>query len=72
LNKNSKEFGKQYMFDGSEETCWNSHQGSPQFVIFDFNSTVEIRQIKNTEMHLHCILRAERVIGRTKRLAHDS
>lgn len=26
LNKNSKQFGKQNMFDGSDETCWNSHQ----------------------------------------------
>lgn len=24
LNKNVKEFGKQNMFDDSNETCWNS------------------------------------------------
>ncbi|EFA83258.1 galactose-binding domain-containing protein [Heterostelium album PN500] len=30
LNKNSKEYGKDNMFDGSDESCWNSHQGSPQ------------------------------------------
>ena len=24
LDKNTKDFGKKYMFDGKEETCWNS------------------------------------------------
>eukprot|EP01132_Coremiostelium_polycephalum_P003867 gene3867-4819_t len=24
------------MFDGSEETCWNSHQGTPQFIMIQF------------------------------------
>ncbi|EGG17257.1 galactose-binding domain-containing protein [Cavenderia fasciculata] len=36
LNKNSKEFGKDNMFDGSDESCWNSHQGSPQSVMIQF------------------------------------
>jgi len=35
LNK-SAEFASKHMFDGSVETCWNSDQGSPQFVSFDF------------------------------------
>lgn len=26
LNNDGKQFGKQHMFDGSEETCWNSDQ----------------------------------------------
>jgi hypothetical protein len=26
LNKDVKQFGKQFLFDGSEETCWNSEQ----------------------------------------------
>jgi len=26
LNRDSKQFGKQHMFDDSRETCWNSHQ----------------------------------------------
>jgi len=24
LNRNTKAFGKQHLFDGSDETCWNS------------------------------------------------
>ena len=26
LNRNSKQYGKKFMFDGQEETCWNSDQ----------------------------------------------
>ncbi|XP_031948437.1 nuclear receptor 2C2-associated protein isoform X2 [Corvus moneduloides] len=26
LNRDVKQFGKQHLFDGSEETCWNSDQ----------------------------------------------
>ncbi len=26
LNRDTKQFGKHHMFDGSSETCWNSHQ----------------------------------------------
>jgi len=37
LNKNVKEFGKQFLFDGREDTCWNSDQGSPQYILISFN-----------------------------------
>ncbi|KYQ93149.1 galactose-binding domain-containing protein [Tieghemostelium lacteum] len=36
LNKNTKEYGKDNMFDKTEDTCWNSHQGTPQFVVIQF------------------------------------
>lgn len=26
LNRDVKEYGKKFMFDGKEETCWNSDQ----------------------------------------------
>ncbi|CAO2612622.1 Nuclear receptor 2C2-associated protein [Lemmus lemmus] len=26
LNRNSRQFGKKYLFDEDEETCWNSDQ----------------------------------------------
>ena len=26
LNRDVKQFGKKYMFDNEEETCWNSDQ----------------------------------------------
>ena len=35
LNR-SAEFASRNMFDGSVETCWNSDQGSPQYLSFDF------------------------------------
>jgi hypothetical protein len=24
LNKNAKEYGKKFLYDGKDETCWNS------------------------------------------------
>lgn len=41
LNKNVKEFGKQFLFDGLEDTCWNSDQGSPQFISISFTTPQE-------------------------------
>ena len=26
LNRDTKQFGKKFLFDGREETCWNSDQ----------------------------------------------
>ena len=28
LNRDSKQFGKKFMFDDQDETCWNSDQVS--------------------------------------------
>eukprot|EP00729_Bicosta_minor_P014199 gene14199-19047_t len=40
LNRDVKQFGKKFLFDGEDETCWNSDQGSPQFIIMDFKKGV--------------------------------
>lgn len=32
LRRNAREFGAAHLFDGSDDTCWSSDQGSPQFV----------------------------------------
>lgn len=48
LNRNVKEFGKKYLFDGREDTCWNSEQGTPQWIQVSFpdsNKTI-------SELHL--------------------
>ena len=37
LQKDQKQFGKKYMFDGKEATCWNSDQGLPQHVTIKFD-----------------------------------
>ncbi|KAJ6664348.1 hypothetical protein lerEdw1_008567 [Lerista edwardsae] len=46
LNREVKQFGKKYMFDGNEETCWNSDQGSIQWLMLEFPQTVKISQIQ--------------------------
>ncbi len=35
------------MFDGLLDTCWNSDQGSPQFVLMDFGKEVVV-----TDLHI--------------------
>ncbi|XP_026284079.1 nuclear receptor 2C2-associated protein [Frankliniella occidentalis] len=45
FNRDNQQFGKKYMFDGSDETCWNSAQGSPQFVSLQLPQEVTIERI---------------------------
>ncbi|XP_062452019.1 nuclear receptor 2C2-associated protein isoform X2 [Rhea pennata] len=45
LNRDVKQFGKTHMFDGNEETCWNSDQGTSQWVTLDFPSTVKVSRL---------------------------
>ncbi|KAG8454914.1 hypothetical protein GDO86_001219 [Hymenochirus boettgeri] len=45
LNRDVKQFGKQFLFDGREETCWNSDQGSSQWILVEFPKTVLVSQI---------------------------
>ncbi|OXB70237.1 UNVERIFIED_CONTAM: hypothetical protein H355_002814 [Colinus virginianus] len=45
LNRDVKQFGKKHMFDANEETCWNSDQGSHQWVTLDFPRTVRVSQL---------------------------
>ncbi|KAM6041858.1 nuclear receptor 2C2-associated protein isoform 2-T3 [Chlamydotis macqueenii] len=45
LNRDVKQFGKKHMFDGNEETCWNSDQGTCQWVTLDFPRTVKLSQL---------------------------
>ncbi|RHY65660.1 hypothetical protein DYB38_003017, partial [Aphanomyces astaci] len=34
-----------HMFDGTDVTCWNSDQGTPQQVLLSFHRHVHIRQV---------------------------
>eukprot|EP00761_Pharyngomonas_kirbyi_P013011 gb/GECH01013038.1/.p1 GENE.gb/GECH01013038.1/~~gb/GECH01013038.1/.p1 ORF type:complete len:147 (+),score=32.83 gb/GECH01013038.1/:1-441(+) len=45
LNKDPEYKGSN-MFDGDEETCWNSHQGKPQFINLIFDEPVHISQLQ--------------------------
>jgi len=40
LNRDAKQYGKRCMFDGNSDTCWNSDQGTPQWIHFDFSKQV--------------------------------
>ena len=41
-----KHFGKQNMLDACSETCWNSAHGEQQFIVLQFETCVNIRQIQ--------------------------
>ena len=47
LNKNVKEFGKKFLFDDREDKCWNSDQGTPQFIYLTFDPTMKnVRELQ--------------------------
>ncbi|XP_030833066.1 nuclear receptor 2C2-associated protein [Strongylocentrotus purpuratus] len=47
LNRDVKQFGKKFLFDNNEETCWNSDQGTPQW------ASIELQEPHQcTELHL--------------------
>ncbi|CAL8254169.1 unnamed protein product [Merluccius merluccius] len=46
LNRDAKQFGKKYMFDSNEETCWNSDQGENQWVALEFPHNVKMSELK--------------------------
>ena len=48
LHNNSREYGRQHLFDPSPENCWNSEQGSGQWVALTFAQPVDIHS-------LHCL-----------------
>ncbi|CAM4656725.1 hypothetical protein PO909_027336 [Leuciscus waleckii] len=45
LNRDVKQFGKKFMFDSNEETCWNSDQGESQWVAFEFPQPVKVSEL---------------------------
>ena len=45
LDRNVKEYGKQFMFDNNPETCWNSDNRSPQWIMFKWACDVEVKTI---------------------------
>ena len=46
LNRDVKQFGKKFMFDGDEETCWNSDKGSPQSVTLELPSAACVGRLE--------------------------
>ncbi|KAG0266669.1 Nuclear receptor 2C2-associated protein [Mortierella polycephala] len=46
LNRETTLYGKQFLTDDSEETCWNSESGTPQFIVVDFGRKVQVESIQ--------------------------
>uniref|UniRef100_A0A672P1E6 Nuclear receptor 2C2-associated protein-like n=1 Tax=Sinocyclocheilus grahami TaxID=75366 RepID=A0A672P1E6_SINGR len=46
LNRDVKQFGKKFMFDSNEETCWNSDQGESQWVVLEFPQPVKVFELR--------------------------
>ncbi|KAI8359804.1 galactose-binding domain-like protein [Blakeslea trispora] len=45
LNRDTTNYGKQFLIDGQAETCWNSEQGLPQNILLDFAQPVCVESI---------------------------
>ncbi len=62
LNRDTKQFGKQFLFDDDPETCWNSAEGAPQWVSLQFPSPVRVTglniQFQGGFAGRHCTLRS--------------
>ncbi len=71
LNRKVKEFGKRHLFDGRDDTCWNSEQGSPQWVRLAFPRAVRVAAVRvmfqGGFAGRHCWLEASADGGRTYR-----
>ncbi|ORZ04426.1 galactose-binding domain-like protein [Lobosporangium transversale] len=46
LNRETTLYGKQFLTDDNEETCWNSESGTPQFIMVDFGRKVLVETIQ--------------------------
>lgn len=46
LNRNTKDFGKKHLADGREDTCWNSEQGSPQWIEIKFEEPRRVAAVR--------------------------
>ena len=46
LQRNTKEYGKKFLFDGCSDTCWNSDQGDSQHVAVRFGESVHLKRVR--------------------------
>ena len=56
LNRDAKQFGKKYMFDGNDETCWNSDQVRYSFIVASTNYPRSITKCYDHMRYLSCSL----------------
>lgn len=46
LGKNHREYGKKHLYDGKQETCWNSEQGASQHISVTLKSQATLNEIR--------------------------
>lgn len=46
FQKEHKQFGKKHLFDGKEDTCWNSDQGLPQNITIKFETAQRVEGVR--------------------------
>ncbi|KAI9136247.1 galactose-binding domain-containing protein [Paraphysoderma sedebokerense] len=46
LNKDHSNYGKQHLLSPDPSTCWNSDSGTPQYILLDYPSLVQIDSFK--------------------------
>lgn len=46
LDRNAKEYGKKFLLDDREDTCWNSDQGIPQYIKLKLNDVLKSERLK--------------------------
>ncbi|XP_052794379.1 nuclear receptor 2C2-associated protein-like [Mya arenaria] len=46
LNRDTKQFGKKHLVDSDDDTCWNSDQGSPQWISMEFDQMSSLTKMQ--------------------------
>nr|CAB3264436.1 nuclear receptor 2C2-associated protein-like [Phallusia mammillata] len=52
LNRDTKQYGRKFLYDGNPDTCWNSDKGKVQWIKLLFDDPLEIHVLKNLSLHL--------------------
>jgi len=42
LNNDAKQYGKKYLMDGKDDTCWNSDEGERQWISIEFKEAQQL------------------------------
>ncbi|RKP15344.1 nuclear receptor 2C2-associated protein-like protein [Piptocephalis cylindrospora] len=45
LNRDTGSFGKQHLLDGDDTTCWNSEQGTPQWIALELEKPAKVHSL---------------------------
>ena len=59
LDRNGKEYGKQFLLDGEEDTCWNSDQVIRAFAKIRQRESFQLTVLGNSTVHQNITERKE-------------